>query len=145
MTVIDDLGEYEAIACAEYLLSMGAKVNYVTRHANFAPHAEYSLMAEPALKRLYGDRFNLYLRSRVTGIDGRSVTVLPIYLDRAEDAMVLASAEVFYISSGISNSEYLNISDEYSNGIEIKYIGDARSSRSLVEAIADGYKSTIFS
>ena len=73
------------------------------------------------------------------------MTVLPIYLDRAEDAMVLASAEVFYISSGISNSEYLNISDEYSNGIEIKYIGDARSSRSLVEAIADGYKSTIFS
>ncbi|WP_373092414.1 FAD-dependent oxidoreductase [Zhongshania sp.] len=144
VTVIDDLGEYEAIACAEYLLSMGANVNYVTRHASFAPHAEYSLMAEPALKRLYGDRFNLHLRSRVTGFDGQNVTVLPTYIDRAEGGATVAAAEVFYISSGTSNGEYLNISEDHGD-IDIKYIGDAKSSRSLVEALADGYKSTIFS
>ncbi|QQD19956.1 FAD-dependent oxidoreductase [Spongiibacter nanhainus] len=143
VTVIDDLGEYEAIACAEYLLSMGANVNYVTRHTSFAPYAEYSLMTEPALKRLYGERFTLHLRSRVTGFDGQNVAVLPTYIDRAEDGMTVAAAEVFYISSGTSNSEYLNIFNETT--VDIKYIGDARSSRSLVEAIADGYKSTIFS
>jgi|TARA_R110001583_G_scaffold85517_1_gene224005 2,4-dienoyl-CoA reductase-like NADH-dependent reductase (Old Yellow Enzyme family)/thioredoxin reductase len=144
VTVIDDLGEYEAIACAEYLLSIGANVNYVTRHTSFAPHAEYSLMTEPALKRLYGDRFSLHLRSRVTGFDGQSVTVLPTYIDRVEGGVTVAAAEVFYISSGTSNGEYLNINEGDGN-IDIKYIGDARSSRSLVEAIADGYKSTIFS
>jgi 2,4-dienoyl-CoA reductase-like NADH-dependent reductase (Old Yellow Enzyme family)/thioredoxin reductase len=144
VTVIDDLGEYEAIACAEYLLSKGANVNYVTRHTSFAPHVEYALMTEPALKRLYGSRFKLFLRSRVTSFDGNFVSILPTYIDLVEEAELLPSVDVIYVSSGTSNSDCLNFSGEETS-IEVAYIGDARSSRSLVEAIADGYKSTIFS
>lgn len=142
VTVIDDLGEYETIACAEYLLSQGATVNYVTRHISFAPHAEFSLMTEPALTRLYGDSFNIMLRSRVTEFDGSTVSVLPTYVDSVNDAKAINSTELIYVSSGDSNVEHIgyDYEMEYDNLI---IIGDARSSRSLVEAIGDGFHSAL--
>lgn len=141
VTVIDDLGEYEAVACAEYLLSQGATVNYVTRHISFAPHGEFALMTEPALTRLYGDSFNLMLRSRVTEFDGRVVSILPTYIDRHHTAKTYESTDLIYVSSGESNVEHIGFDNEltYENTM---IIGDAKSSRSLVEAIDDGFRST---
>lgn len=50
--VFDDLGHYEAVAAAEFLVSKGVDVTFATRFSSFAPSMEFTMRNEPALRRL---------------------------------------------------------------------------------------------
>ena len=97
--VIDDSGHYEGLAAAEYLVSRGAAVNFVTRHISVAPRVENTQMVEPALTRLAGKGFTTHLRTRVICVERDGVTVAPTYLPSTTNlTKKLAADTVVFIS-----------------------------------------------
>ena len=65
--VVDDLGSYEAVAVAEFLLHRGVAVTVATRHPEFGGLVEAAMRMEPALVRLHavGPTFTVHARSQL--------------------------------------------------------------------------------
>ena len=72
--VFDELGGYEAIGAAEFLLERGAEVTFVTPLAGFAPEMMGIGVGVPALERLQGTgRFRLLTQARIGSVaDGQA-------------------------------------------------------------------------
>ena len=134
--VLDDVGAYEAIGAAEYLVEQGAHVTFVTSQDRFAPRMEAALVNVPALERLNKDgRFSLITRASVEKIgadeavlgslDGwgpRTVpaeTVVLVTLNRPNDALAGEIEEM---------------------GIPVHIAGDAGGPEFLPAAFAQGNK-----
>lgn len=136
--VVDDLGHYEAIAVAEYLVTRGIKVHYVSRHVAFAPLAEPALMTEPALRRLAQGDFQLHLRSRVTRVAADAVSLSPTYLpDSAVTSDLPADLVVFVSANRCVQDVHAALRGQVP---QLELIGDARSPRQLQQAMLDGYR-----
>lgn len=130
--VEDDIGHYEGIAVAEFLLQAGCEVIFVTRHPSLAPLMEPAFSAEPALKRMSAnERFRIHTRSSVantaTGIaintpDGSQIVV-------GDGSLVLVTLES-------PNYELLESLEQQGTACQI--IGDAQSPRFLETAILEG-------
>ena len=74
--VFDELGGYEAIGAAEFLLERGAEVTFVTPLAGFAPAMMGIGVGVPALERLQGTgRFRLLTQARIGSVAGGQVAV----------------------------------------------------------------------
>ncbi|WP_199688206.1 NAD-binding protein [Noviherbaspirillum sedimenti] len=136
--VVDDLGHYEAIAVAEYLVTHGIKVHYVSRHVAFAPLAEPALMTEPALRRLGQKNFQLHLRNRVTRVTATSVSISPTWLpDSAVNVDLPADLVVFVSANWCVRDLY----DALHGRLPlVELAGDAKSPRQLQQAMLEGHR-----
>jgi 2,4-dienoyl-CoA reductase-like NADH-dependent reductase (Old Yellow Enzyme family) len=133
--VVDEIGHYEAIACAEYLLERGLAVTFVTRHKMFAPGIDIALRTQSALERLYGKGdFTLRVGSHLAAARPGEAEVKPQFGAKAEtfpaDTIVWAG-----IRSGQAELHEALLA----RGIAAVRIGDAVAARNLQTAIREGH------
>lgn len=135
--VVDDVGHYEGVACAEHLIKQGLAVTYVSRHPAFAPLVETALMTEPALQRLSSGPFTLRLRSRAVSIGDDGVVIGPTYLPAGSNLGETAPADVVvFVSANRPNRElYDALVGRVGN---LRIIGDANAPRFLETAVREG-------
>jgi hypothetical protein len=132
--VIDDVGHYEAIGVAEYLMEAGASVSFITTQAMFGPKVETALMTEPALERLDKGQFRVYTRHRVTDVGDEEATISPTYEGAARS---IPAETVVFVSANRPNRDLFN---ELRGKIpEVHVVGDANSPRFLQTAIREGH------
>jgi hypothetical protein len=132
--VYDDLGDYEAIACAEYLIERGIFVTFVTRHAMFGQMVEATARAEPALDRLGKEgRLRVVTRARIA-CASRGTATIKAHGHREE---TVAADTVVFVGQKIPNSD---IYDRlFDTGVAIQRVGDVLAPRDLQAAIRDGH------
>ena len=131
--VLDDVGHFEALAAAEYLVSKGVAVNFVTRFPNLAPYVESTGRVVPALERLYAGDFTLYPRHHLVAIHPGYADIRPIQSRKIRripaDRVVLVTP----------NEPERRLYDELNGDLpHVKLIGDALAPRDVQRAIADG-------
>lgn len=135
--VIDDLGHYEGVGCAEFLAQKGLRVTYVSRHISFAPLVETALMSEPALERLHEHRVSVRLRTRAVRVEKGAVYLRPTYVEEtSSDERVDAQTVVFVSHNTPNNGLFESLSAARLN---VVVVGDARSPRFLQTAIRESY------
>lgn len=135
--VFDDVGHFEAIGIAEYLVSKGLAVTFVTRHASLAPHMDAIQRLEPILRRLRQGRFEQRTRARLVAIGEGRCTLGWLQGDQQED---VAADTVVLVTHNAANGEMFreNLANGGFSG-ELKIIGDALSPRDLQVAIREGH------
>ena len=134
--VFDDVGHYEAIAVAEYLLEKGIAVIFGTSHTSIGPQTVGALMRDPALRRLTDHRsgFTLVPRAQLTKVTADSVTLRS--LDSEQDHEYDAVGGVM-VSGNIANRE---LAEELEgHGAEVFVVGDALAPRPMERAVHDGH------
>jgi hypothetical protein len=133
--IIDEVGHYEAIACAEHLLRQGTAVTFVTRHKLFAPGIDITLRTQSALERLYasGD-FTLRIGTRLVALRPGSADIAPNFGGKVE--RVGADIAVWVpIRPGQTT-----LADELeARGIDTIRVGDMLAGRNLQTAIREGH------
>lgn len=136
--VIDDTGHYEGVATAEFLVSKGLDVTYVTRHISFAARTEPFLMTEAALQRLGKGSFKQRLRTRALSIGLDSITVAPTYEEAGSNvAETIPADTVIFIS--LNRPERKLYDDLVARGRDATLVGDASTPRFLTFATRDGH------
>ena len=137
--VLDDLGHYEAIGAAEYLISLGIAVTYVTPLNSFAPQMEFPQRSGAALARLRRGSFSLFTRSRLVQIAKTSCEIA--FLDGGATNSVPAETVVL-VSANRPNIELLdelNALPAHRQPRNVRLIGDALAPRDLLVAIREGH------
>jgi hypothetical protein len=133
--VLDELGHYEAIACAEYLLDRGVAVTFVTRHAQFAPIIENALRSFPSLERLYGKgAFRVVTRAQLVSVHPGEAGIRALESARIERVAADSVALVTYKRSNDALFHALE-----GRVASVQRVGDALSARDLQAAIRDGH------
>ncbi len=132
--VYDDMGHYEGVAAAEFLIERGVAVTYATGHSSFAPKLAASLSTEPALERLAKGDFRLMTYASLLNVEERHATLVFRYGGASID--VLADTVVF-VSHNAPNRDLLDTLDGFT-GMVIP-VGDVRSPRYLQTAIREGH------
>ncbi|HKT74976.1 MAG TPA: FAD-dependent oxidoreductase [Steroidobacteraceae bacterium] len=132
--VLDDVGHYEAIAAAEFLIGKGVAVAYLTRHPNFAPYVESTGRAVPALERLYAGDFTLYTRHHLAAIRAGECDIRPI---QGKKKTTVRADHVVLVTP---NESLRELYDELRDFPHRVLIGDALAPRDMQQAIADGRK-----
>jgi 2,4-dienoyl-CoA reductase-like NADH-dependent reductase (Old Yellow Enzyme family)/thioredoxin reductase len=137
--VIDDTGHYEAVGVAEYLVSQGVAVTFVTRHISFAARVETALMAEPALRRISQlGQFDVRTRTHAIEIKTASVIVAPTYAAEGTNLTTEVPADlVIFVSPNRSNRELFD--ELVAEGLHARVIGDANAPRFIDRATKDGH------
>ena len=137
--VLDDIGHYEAIAAAEYLIAAGVGVTFVTRHSAFAPLVEAMVRTGPALQRLRKGDFTLQVGGRIVSI-GRGTCEIG-YLDGEQTWEVPAQTVVLVTYNAAQNDLYraLGGGTRAPRPYELHLIGDANAPRDLLVAIREGH------
>ncbi len=133
--IVDEIGHYEAIACAEYLLERGVAVTFVTRHKMFAPGIDITLRTQPALERLYAyGPFTMRVGSKIVALRPGEADVGPQFGGRCEtfpaDTIVWA---------GIRAGQAELVEELNDRGVRAIRIGDAVAARNLQTAIREGH------
>lgn len=137
--VIDDLGHYEAIGVAEYLIRQGVSVDFVTRHYAFAPLIETAHMTEPALARLERGEFRIHTRSRALRITADEVEISPTYDYLGANARAVKRIPADTVVFVSANRSVNHLVDELGElGVEAKAVGDAFAPRFLESATREG-------
>jgi 2,4-dienoyl-CoA reductase-like NADH-dependent reductase (Old Yellow Enzyme family)/thioredoxin reductase len=137
--VLDDTGHYEAIGAAEYLVSLGLAVTYVTPLNSFAPQMEFPQRSGAALARLRRGCFSLFTRARLVRIAAASCEIA--YLDGGGTTTVPADTVVL-VSANQPNIELLDelrALPKDSRPRDIRIVGDALAPRDLLVAIREGH------
>jgi 2,4-dienoyl-CoA reductase-like NADH-dependent reductase (Old Yellow Enzyme family) len=133
--IVDEIGHYEAIACAETLLDRGLAVTFVTRHKMFAPGIDITLRTQSALERLYarGD-FTLRVGSQLAAARPGEAEVKPQFGARAE---TFPADTIIWV--GIRSGQAALFEDLQERGLNAVRIGDAVAARNLQTAIREGH------
>jgi 2,4-dienoyl-CoA reductase-like NADH-dependent reductase (Old Yellow Enzyme family) len=132
--VYDDVGHYEAIAAAEFLIERQVAVTFVTGHASFCPGVSASASVVPALERLGKGDFRLITHGRIVAVEERMTHVSCIY---ARDPIDVLADTVVFVSHNAPNRGLL---DELSGFPKpVLAVGDVRSPRFLQTAIREGH------
>jgi NADPH-dependent 2,4-dienoyl-CoA reductase/sulfur reductase-like enzyme len=135
--VIDDVGHFEAVATAEYLLGKGLNVTFVTTQMSFAPRSQPAFMAVPALRRMLPKGLKVMVRTRAIEITENSVVVLPADLETSSNLREEIPADsVVFVS--LNRPERGLAEDLEAAGTSVKLIGDALSPRFLPTAMREG-------
>jgi NADPH-dependent 2,4-dienoyl-CoA reductase/sulfur reductase-like enzyme len=133
--VVDEVGHYEAIACAEYLLTRGAAVTFVTRHKMFAPAIDITLRTQSALERLHGlADFTLRTGSHVAAIRRGAIDVRPQFGGRIETFPADTTVWVPIRQGQVELPSALEAA-----GAGFVVVGDALAGRNLQTAIREGH------
>lgn len=136
--VFDDIGHYEGIAAAEYLIEHGVAVTYVARHSSFSPTMDIILRTGPALRRLRKGRFDLVVSGRIVEIGKGDCTIG--YLD-GDDEWAVPADTVVFVSYNQAQAELwraLGGGSRAPKPYELHLIGDANAPRDLLMAIREG-------
>ncbi|MEQ8992683.1 MAG: FAD-dependent oxidoreductase [Pseudomonadales bacterium] len=131
--VIDDVGHYEGLACAEHLVQSGMKVTFATRLPLVAPQMRPALMVDPALERMADGDVVFHVGTRVLSVDGQSAVLQRV--TGGSPWRVNADLVVF-ISLNRPRLELEPVIREM--GLPLTTIGDANTPRFLGAAIAEG-------
>jgi NADPH-dependent 2,4-dienoyl-CoA reductase/sulfur reductase-like enzyme len=137
--VLDDVGHYEAIAVAEYLVEAGLSVTFVTRHGAISPKMDAVLRLDPILRRLRRGAFEIRVRARLVEIGKTSCTLGWLEGDQTE---VVAADSVILITNNSSNRQLyddLVANSGVAKECRLKLVGDAASPRDLQVAIREGH------
>ncbi|MEN3953353.1 FAD-dependent oxidoreductase [Iodidimonas sp. SYSU 1G8] len=129
--VLDDVGGYEAIGAAEFLVEKGASVTFVTTKEMFAPRMIVPGVAAPALERLTKDgRFRLITRAylKEIGVDEAVVGSLEGWPDMS------VPAETVVLVTPNRRNDSLAAEIE-ALGIPVHVVGDALSQEFLPHAM----------
>jgi 2,4-dienoyl-CoA reductase-like NADH-dependent reductase (Old Yellow Enzyme family) len=133
--VFDDVGAYEAIGAAEFLVSHGTTVTFATSHSSFAPRMESALISQPAMGRLLeSGRFSLRTRACLEEIE-RGRAVIGSLDDTARE--VIRADTVVLVTLNRPNRD---IADAVAGlGLVPHIVGDARHPDFLPAAVAQGH------
>ena len=135
--VVDDVGHYEALGVAEYLVARGIAVNFVTRLASLAPRIDSIQRLEPVLRRLRRGYFALRVRARLIEIGPHDCQVGWLDGDQFE---TLPADCVVLVGYNTSNTELLReLECDRDRRFVLKVAGDAASPRDLQVAIREGH------
>ena len=137
--VYDDVGHYEALGIAEYLIAKSISVTFVTRMSSLAPHIDAIQRLEPVTRRLRQGNFTLRVRGRVDSI-GANDCVLG-WLE-GEQLETVPADTVIMVTYNSANSELYRELGGLSSAprdFSLKIIGDAASPRDLQVAIREGH------
>ncbi len=134
--VFDDVGHYEAIAVAEYLLEQGVGVVFASAYTGVGPQTIGALMRDPALRRLtdHPSGFTLVPRMQLAKVGDGSVTLRS--LDSGRDREYAADSAVV-ISGNAPNRALADALDGFDG--EVLVVGDALAPRPIERAVHDGH------
>jgi hypothetical protein len=133
--VLDDTGHYEAIAAAEFLISRGVAVTYVSRFPSITPYVDTTMRTVPALERLYQGDFTPLTRHRIVSIAPGLAVVQPFQSEKSHT--VPADIVVWITPNAPMRGLYDALRQRHRN---ISLIGDALAPRDLQAAIAEGHR-----
>lgn len=138
--VYDDVGHYEAIAAAEYLMSMGLSVTFATRFPVIGPQMDFLSRVDPALKRFASmGSFRPLIRARLGKIDAHSCSVHVLY--QRDPETVEADTVVFINAREPLRDLYDGLRGRgFEQGRNLVIVGDAHAPRDLQFAIAEGHR-----
>lgn len=133
--VVDEMGHYEAVACAEHLIEQGLAVTFVTRHKMFVPSIDITLRTQSAQERLFakGD-FTLRVGSRVAATRAGEVDIAPNYGARIE---TIAADTIVWVPIRPGQSGMIEALT--ARGVQVVPIGDVLAGRNLQTAIREGH------
>lgn len=132
--VFDDVGHYEGIAAAEFLVSKGTAVTFATSLSSFAPKLESSLSSEPALQRLAKGDFRLVTYAKLVAVNDHTTAISRRFGGAAEE---IAADTVVLVSHNASNRALIDELADFEK--PVIGVGDARSPRFLQTAIREGH------
>jgi 2,4-dienoyl-CoA reductase-like NADH-dependent reductase (Old Yellow Enzyme family) len=132
--VLDDIGHYEAVAAAEFLVERGAAVTYVTGQTSFAPRMNGTFRNDVALKRLYQGSFRLLVGYFLAAIEAHHCAVRPLRVARTE--IIPADSVVLVTHKKPLRTLYDSLLEQLP---DVKLIGDASAPRTLQDAIREGH------
>lgn len=132
--VFDDVGHYEAVAAAEFLIKKGVSVTFVTRCGTFAPIVDSWMRAAPALQRLYKGDFKLMTLMQLIEIRADECVVRPFQSVR--EGIVPAETVVLVMPRSPLSVLYTELEGKIPL---LSLVGDARSPRDLQVAIREGH------
>jgi 2,4-dienoyl-CoA reductase-like NADH-dependent reductase (Old Yellow Enzyme family) len=136
--VFDTVGGFEGVSAAEYLLTQGLSVTYVTQLKTFAPLVQVTFREIPYLERFnQTGRFSLHLRHQLNSVGRDHGVIQP--LQGAQSQSLRVDADV--IVAVMPNKPVRDVYDAFrAGGGKAHLIGDASSPRDLQVAIAEGYE-----
>ena len=137
--IYDDVGHFEALAVAEYLVKQGVAVTFITKHPQIAPKMFATMRLDPVLKRLHQGQFDFVPRSRIVEIDKDTVNYVPLEGEKLRTAK--ADIVVFVADNLPLLDVHQSLLDDaaLASRRTVKLVGDAKSPRDLQAAIADGH------
>jgi pyruvate/2-oxoglutarate dehydrogenase complex dihydrolipoamide dehydrogenase (E3) component len=138
--VIDDVGHFEGLGCAEFLINKGLNVTYVTPRRDFGSAVWPTLMVDPFLQRMADKPFDFLTRTRAIAIEEDDVVLVgPSYLSDATSRTTRIPADTVVLVS--QNRQNREIFDALSGaGLPIYVVGDAESPRFLETAVREGHR-----
>ena len=132
--VFDDLGNYQAVGAAEYLLDAGVAVTYATSFEGFAPDLFRSFQRDAAAARLGRfENYRLLTRTSIEKITPESVTLRS--LDGG--AVIEQAADLVVLATGYDPAVELHDALA-ARGVDVRAAGDAIAPLLLPHAIASG-------
>ncbi|HKZ72992.1 MAG TPA: FAD-dependent oxidoreductase [Steroidobacteraceae bacterium] len=133
--VFDDLGQYEAVGVAEYLLERGLAVTFATRCPSFAPAVDMAVRAEPALERLHAKgSFELVTRAHLVAVERGHCVIRPIH---GRGTRRVPADTVVMVAGKSSLNE---LARELAGRVPaLSLVGDSLSPRDLQCAIREGH------
>jgi 2,4-dienoyl-CoA reductase-like NADH-dependent reductase (Old Yellow Enzyme family) len=135
--ILDEIGHYEPLDVAEFVLAAGRKVHFVTRFATMASNLEtrFDMIGRAHTKYLLERDFDLYTRSVLLEVGPGRATIANV---DAHQRATKVEVDTFVFLSG--NIPQRNLFDELGDaGVRAKAIGDANGPRMLEAAILEGY------
>ena len=138
--VFDDVGQYEGLAAAEFLLSRGVAVVFATKFGSAAPFVDATYRVEPALERFarLGD-FTLLTNAKLEWIGDGDCAVRPLH----RTAPIIAPAD--HVVLAMTKRPCRELYDALRarglvDGRDLSLVGDALAPRDLQMAIANGHR-----
>jgi 2,4-dienoyl-CoA reductase-like NADH-dependent reductase (Old Yellow Enzyme family) len=133
--VLDDVGHYEAVGAAEFLLDSGAGVSFASRFERLMPLLDLTLQTEPTLARLHATgRFDFRGRRRLVRVGGGRALLRPLDGGPEED---LAAELVVLVAGSLPER---SLADALAGeGCRVVVVGDARGPRYLQAAIHEAH------
>lgn len=136
--VIDDVGHFEGIGCAEFLVNQGLTVTYVTPRREIAPLAAMTLMVDPYLQRMQSKDISFMTRTRGIEILADEVVVGPAHLSGTLDGSITLRADTVVLVS--ANRQNREVYDALAGKVSsLRVVGDAASPRFIETAIREGH------
>lgn len=137
--VVDDVGHYEAIAAAEFLIEKGVAVTWITRFPMFAPQVEMFNRSMPALERLYQGDFTLMVRHHLVEVQSGQCVIRPLQGTKTRHV----AADIVVMVQPAEPMRELH--DELQGRVAgLSIVGDAATPRDVQVAIAEGHHAARF-
>jgi 2,4-dienoyl-CoA reductase-like NADH-dependent reductase (Old Yellow Enzyme family)/thioredoxin reductase len=133
--LVDDVGQYEAVSAAEYLLEHGVHVTVATRLPMFGPLVDAAMRMTPALERLNSAPAEFTTLTRVTLASVRPGKATVRSLAGGAETTVAADLVVLVTYKASRNGLAATLAGRVP---DVRLIGDALAARDLQVAIRDG-------